>query len=248
MSSIGTGYDLSPTTYSPDGKVFQVEYAQKAVDSSGTSIGIKCKDGVVVGVEKLVLSKMLVAGSNRRVYPVDRHAGLAASGMTADSRIVAVRARSECTQFKSFYGDAIPTQVLADRLASYLHLFTLYWYLRPMGSGILLAGYDKDGPQLYLVETSGEVHRYFGTAIGKGRQAAKTEIERLKLGEMTCREGVKAVAKIIYAVHDEKDKDFELEISWVCDESGKEFKRVPADLLAEAEAAAKAALDEDMDD
>mmetsp|Transcript_9256 Transcript_9256/g.32156 ORF Transcript_9256/g.32156 Transcript_9256/m.32156 type:complete len:249 (+) Transcript_9256:199-945(+) len=248
MSSIGTGYDLSVTTYSPDGKVFQVEYAQKAVDNSGTSVGLRCKDGVVLGVEKFVTSKLFTPGTGRRVYAVDRHSGAAASGLTPDARVVVQRARSECQQYKNFYGGLIPANVLADRLASYLHLFTLYWYLRPMGAGVLLATYDKDGPSLYLLETSGEAHRYFGTAIGKGRQGAKTEIEKLKLDQMTCREGVMAVAKIVYQVHDEKDKEFELELGWVCEESGKQFKRVPDDLHAEAVAAAKAALDEDMED
>jgi 20S proteasome subunit alpha 7 len=120
---------------------------------------------------------------------------------------------------------------------------------RPFGSATILGGYDRDGPQLYMIEPSGVAYRYFGAAIGKGRQAAKTAIEKLKLSEMTCREGIIAVAKIIYEVHDEaKDKAFELELSWVCDESNKQHQRVPADLLEEAKAAAKAAkdaLDED---
>merc|ERR1711865_800582 len=64
MSGIGTGYDLSTTTFSPDGRVFQVEYAGKAVDASGTVIAVKCKDGIVMAVEKMVRSKLLVEGSN----------------------------------------------------------------------------------------------------------------------------------------------------------------------------------------
>jgi hypothetical protein len=76
MSSIGTGYDLSVTTFSPDGRVFQIEYATKAVDNSGTVVGIKCKDGVVLGVEKLIPSKMLLEGSNRRIHAVHKHAGM----------------------------------------------------------------------------------------------------------------------------------------------------------------------------
>ena len=68
MSSIGTGYDQSTTTFSPDGRVFQVEYATKAVDNSGTAIGIRCVDGVVMGVEKQKLSKLMVEGSNRRIF------------------------------------------------------------------------------------------------------------------------------------------------------------------------------------
>jgi len=88
MSSIGTGYDQSTTTFSPDGRVFQIEYAAKAVENSGTAVGIRCKDGVVLGVEKQKLSKMLVPGSNRRIYTVDKCTGMAVSGMMADARQV----------------------------------------------------------------------------------------------------------------------------------------------------------------
>ena len=70
MSSTGAGYDLSPTTFSPDGRIFQVEYATKAVENSGTAIGVRCTDGVVLGVEKLLASKLLVPGSNRRLHTV----------------------------------------------------------------------------------------------------------------------------------------------------------------------------------
>eukprot|EP00850_Spirogloea_muscicola_P017234 SM000146S00954 [mRNA] locus=s146:121896:124517:+ [translate_table: standard] len=257
MSSIGTGppppppppqYDLSVTTFSPDGRVFQTEYAAKAVENSGTAVAIRCKDGVVMGVEKLVISKMLVEGSNRRIHAADRHVGLALAGLVADGRQIVNRARAEANNYKSFYGDPIPLKVLCERVAGYVHLSTLYWWMRPFGSSVILGGVDKDGPQLYMIEPTGVSYRYFGTAIGKGRQAAKTEIEKLKLSEMTCREGVLAVAKIIYGIHDEaKDKAFELEMSWICSDSKNEHQRVPADLLAEAEAAAKASQEEDME-
>ncbi|TYI25889.1 proteasome subunit alpha type-3-like isoform X2 [Gossypium arboreum] len=217
MSSIGTGYDLSVTTFSPDGRVFQIEYASKAVDNSGTVIGIKCKDGIVMAV----------------------------AGLAADGRQIVARAKSEATSYQSVYGEPIPVKELAERLASYVHLCTLYWWLRPFGCGVILGGYDRDGPQLYMVEPSGISYRYFGAAVGKGKQAAKTEIEKLKLSEMTCREGVIEVAKIIYKLHDEaKDKAFELEMSWVCDESKQQHQKVPDDLLEEAKAAARIALEE----
>ncbi|KAJ9088361.1 putative proteasome subunit alpha type-7 [Entomophthora muscae] len=76
MTSVGTGYDYSASTYSPDGRIFQVEYAHKAVENAGTIIGIRFKDGVVLGVEKLVQSKLLVPGSNRSILSVDEHVGL----------------------------------------------------------------------------------------------------------------------------------------------------------------------------
>ncbi|GJP47641.1 hypothetical protein CLOM_g6821, partial [Closterium sp. NIES-68] len=240
---------LSVTTYSPDGRIFQIEYAAKAVDNSGTAVGLRCKDGVVLGVEKLLVSKMQVQGSNRRIHIVDKHAGIAVAGLVADGRQVVNRARNEAVNYKSFFAHMIPLKVLADRMANYAHFFTLYWWTRPLGSSVLLAGYDRDGPQLYCIEPSGVTYRYHGTAVGKGRQAAKTEIEKLKLAEMTCREGVNAVAKIIVGVHDEaKDKAFELEMGWCCDDSNQQFQRVPDDIVKAAREAAEAAMDEDMDD
>ena len=99
MSSIGTGYDQSTTTFSPDGRVFQVEYASKAVDNSGTAVGIKCRDGVVMGVEKQQLSSMMVPGSNRRIFTVDTHSGIAVSGLMADARQVVTYAREEAAAY-----------------------------------------------------------------------------------------------------------------------------------------------------
>lgn len=248
MSGIGSGYDLSASTFSPDGRIFQTDYAQKAVDNSGTVVGIKCKDGVVLGAEKLIISKMLEENSNRRTFPVDRHAGVAVAGVAADGRSIVSRAMAEANNYKNFYGDPIPGHVLAERLGSFVHLFNLYSSVRPYGVCTLLATYGKEGPQLYLVEPSGTTHRYFGTAVGKGRQGAKNEIEKLKLEELSCQEGIKAVAKILHQVHDE-EKGFEMELAWICDESKRQFQRVPQPLVDAAETAAKAALEaEDMDD
>ncbi|GBF90613.1 proteasome subunit alpha type-3 [Raphidocelis subcapitata] len=249
MSGIGTGYDLSATTYSPDGKVFQTDYAQKAVDNSSTALGIKCKDGIVLAVEKLVVSKLLVERSSRRIHNVDRHAGICVAGLLPDGRMVVNRAAEEASNYKSFYGEPIPGRVLCERLASYMHLFNLYWSMRPYGTAGLLATYDEDGPALYLVEPSGVAHKYHGTAVGKARQAVKNELEKMKLGQLTCREAVVEAAKILHKVHEEDGKPFEIEMSWICDDSGRVHQRVPAEVLAEAEAAAKAAMEEsDMED
>ncbi|RXN19249.1 proteasome subunit alpha type-3 [Labeo rohita] len=200
MSSIGTGYDLSASTFSPDGRVFQVEYAMKAVENSSTAIGIRCKDGVVFGVEKLVLSKLYEEGSNKRIFNIDRHVGMAVAGLLADARSLSEVAREEASNFRSNYGHDIP-----------------------------LKG-------------------YWGCAIGKAKQAAKTEIEKLQMKDMTCRELVKEVAKIIYIVHDEvKDKAFELELSWVGEVTKGRHELVPKDIKEEAEKYAKESLEEEDD-
>ncbi|KND02309.1 proteasome core particle subunit alpha 7 [Spizellomyces punctatus DAOM BR117] len=250
MTSIGTGYDLSASTYSPDGRIFQVEYAGKAVENSGTCIGIRCKDGVVLAVEKLIQSKLLVPGANKRIQTADTHIGIATAGFLADARHLVNRAREEAQSYRDIYRSPIPGKMIADRLGQYVQAYTLYSSVRPFGISTIVATVDKDGPVMYNIEPSGVYYGFYGCAIGKGRQVAKTEIEKLKLTELSCREAVKEAARIIYTVHDDvKDKDFELELSWVCEESKGRHEFVPKEIAAEAERAAKASLqDEDMDE
>merc|ERR1712187_277171 len=100
MGGTGAGYDLSATTYSTDGRVFQVEYAQKAVENSGTAVAICCKDGIIFATEKFLLSKMLVPGTIKRIFPVTRTSGIAIAGFSADGRQIVNRARSEASSYK----------------------------------------------------------------------------------------------------------------------------------------------------
>ena len=156
-------------------------------------------------------------GSSRRIFTVDEHVGIAVCGLLADGRQLVNRARDEAASYKEFYGCQIPGKVLAERLAGFVHAYTMYWSVRPFGSAVLIAGKDADGPFMWMVEPSGLTYNYFGCAIGKGKQPAKVEIEKLKLGELTCREVLKDVARIIYSVHDDvKDKEFELELRYAC--------------------------------
>jgi 20S proteasome subunit alpha 7 len=196
---------------------------------------------------------MLVAGSNRRVFGLDSHAGIAVTGLSADGRQLVNRAREEAQSYSNSYGSKVIPTVLANRIALYMHYFTLHASLRPFGSSALIAAYDEDlkTPELYMVEPSGVCFRYFGCAAGKGAQAAKTELEKVMTkysdatgaATITVREAVTEVAKILYLIRDvSKDRPFELELGWLCEESKMEFALVPKDLVEAADAAAKAAV------
>ena len=152
MSSTGAGYDLSPTTFSPDGRIFQVEYASKAVENSSTALGVRCSDGIVLAVEKLLMSKLLVPGSNRRLQTVDKFSGMAFTGLVADGRQLVNRARAECSSFSELYDYHIPPDVLCNRLSEYVHYFTLHGSLRPFGSACILASYDEVRPRESLAQ------------------------------------------------------------------------------------------------
>lgn len=253
MAGSGAGYDLSVTTYTPDGRVYQVEYAQKKVDMSGTALAICFKDGVLFATEKLLVSKMLVPGTNKRTYPVHRQAGMVIAGLATDGRQIVNRGREECTNYKNAYAEEMPSHMLAERLGLFVHQYTLYWSIRPFGCSVLLGDVDPDTkkPSLFSVDPTGLVFKYKGHALGKGRQIAKTEIEKL-LGsagaaELTCKDALKAVAKIMHKVHDEKDTNFELECAWICGDSNYKFAYVPDEMVKEAEDKAKKEL-EDEDD
>ncbi|KAH9843922.1 20S proteasome subunit [Rhodofomes roseus] len=244
MTSIGTGYDLSASTYSPDGRIFQVEYANKAVENSGTAIGLRVKDGVVLAVEKIIHSKLLVPDANRRIQTIDKHIGMASSGLLADGRHLANRARDEVAGLFTMWRSPPTVQSLVERVGLYVQAYTLYSSVRPFGCSTIIGGVDKTGPALFIIEPSGVSYGYHGAAVGKGRQLAKTELEKLKLTELSTREAVFEAARIIYLVHDDaKEKDFELELSWIGDETDGLHLPVPKDLYNEAARKAKESLE-----
>jgi len=281
MTSIGTGYDLANSIFSPDGRNFQVEYAVKAVENGGTSIGIRCKEGVVLAVEKVIASKLLKNGANKRIATVDRHLGVVYSGMVPDGRHFVDRARDEAFSWREQFKTPIPSADLASRMGGYMQAHTLYQSVRPFGITAIVGGFDSElelpvdgevgsgpsvgaggkgtgkthgGPLLYMIEPSGLYWGYYGAATGKGRQAAKAELEKLDLADagadMTLEQAVKEAARIIYVAHD-SDKEFELEMSWISAASGPtkgRHQEVPKALRDEAERLAKKALQDDDDD
>ena len=121
--------------------------------------------------------------------------------------------------------------------------------VRPFGAAVLIGSYTEQGPMLHAIDPSGISYRYFATAIGKGKNGAKSQLEKLDLSRLTARQAVIEAAKVIYSQHDPaKDKPIELELSWVCDATGRQHKLVPPELKAEAVAAAeaaRAAMDDD---
>lgn len=278
MTSIGTGYDLANAIFSPDGRNFQVEYAIKAVENGGTSLGIRCKDGVVLAVEKVVGSKLLKPNANKRIATVDRHVGVAFSGMVPDGGHFIGRARDEAVSWRDIYKAPIPTNALAARMGTYLQAYTCHSYVRPFGITAIIAGFDPEhelpvegevgsgpscgaggkaegkkhgGPFLYMIEPSGLYWGYYGAATGKGRQAAKAELEKLDLaGEsITLEQAVKEAARILHKSHGEENaKDYEIEISWISGLDGPTKGRhmeVPEEMKEEAMRLAKEAEDEE---
>lgn len=208
-------------------------------------IGIKTKDGVVLAVEKPIHSRLLKAKVNRRIQMIDSHVGAVGAGLAADCRAVVERARQEAASHRENFEDKISGGRLADRVALYMQAYTLYASVRPFGCTMLVAAVDKDGPHLHMIEPSGVMWSYKCCVAGKGRQTARSELEKLNVAQLSMVQAVNEAARILYKAHDEnKDKDFELEISWIGPDSGNEHQLVPESVLQQAIAYGKAALDD----
>lgn len=202
------------------------------------------------------------------------------SGMVPDGHHFVDRARDEARAWRETFKTPISTSDLASRMGGYAQAYTLYQSVRPFGITAIVGGFDSEleapvdgevgsgpsvgaggkvdgkhgGPGLYMIEPSGMYWGYYGAATGKGRQAAKAELEKLNLseGKLDLKQAVKEAARIIYvAQQDNKDKEFELEMSWISASDGPTKGRhmeVPKDLLEEAERLAKKAISEDDED
>mmetsp|Transcript_17520 Transcript_17520/g.34887 ORF Transcript_17520/g.34887 Transcript_17520/m.34887 type:complete len:266 (+) Transcript_17520:144-941(+) len=253
MASSGSGYDLSSSTFSPDGRIFQVEYAAKAVENGGTTLGIRCSDGILLCSEKpLVAGRMAVPASGRRVHALSSYAGAAVTGFLPDGRQVVARGREEAAGYLDSFGAPIPPAVLAERLGSYVHYFTLHGALRPFGASTLMAGYDtaEKRHSLHMVDPSGMSYEYYAAAAGRGRQSAKTELEKLPLqpggAGVTLERGLVILAKILHMLFEEgRDKPFVIEMGWMGVRTGWKFSAVPDGLVKAAEVEAKKELEDE---
>jgi len=247
---MGSGYDLSVSTVSPDGRVFQVEYAQKAIDNSGTSIAFVCKDGIVFGQEKFRQNERLERGTNSHMHRISKSAGICFGGIKADGRQLVQRAREECKGYKNIWKTEMPGSILSDRLGLFVHAYTLGWSVRPFGSSIFLGvkSEHQDAAELYSIDPSGACYRYHGVAVGKGRQVAKVEMEKLNLSELTIDEALVEMCRILKLAHEEsKDRLMEMELSVMRKDRDYMFELVPfaeIDQASEKADAVLAALEE----
>lgn len=172
----GLGYDRAITTFSPDGRLFQVEYAIEAVRRGTTAIGIKCKDGVVLAVEKRVLS-LQEAESVEKIFDIDSHVGAAIAGLTADARVLIDNARIQSQVNRLYYNEPITIAILTKKICDLKQMYTQHVGVRPFGVSLLVAGVD-DEPKLYMTDPSGAFWGYRAQAIGSGAQTVREELEK----------------------------------------------------------------------
>lgn len=185
------GYDRAITVFSPDGRLFQVEYAREAVKRGTTAVGVKATDGVALLVDKRVTSRLLEADSIEKIFQIDDHIGAATSGLVADARALIDRARVEAQINKVTYDEPIDVETLSKKICDFKQTYTQYGGVRPFGTALLIAGVDDNNARLFETDPSGALLAYKATGIGSGRS------ETMEVFEKKYRDGIKLEEAIL---------------------------------------------------
>lgn len=207
------GYDRASTVFSPDGRLFQVEYAREAVKRGTTSLGVKSNEGIVLLVDKKNTSKLIETESIEKIYQIDKHIGAATSGLVADARALIDRARVEAQINKLTYDEAISAEGLAKKICELKQLYTQNGGARPFGVSLIIGGVNKKGCGLFETDPSGALVEYKATAIGQGRKEAMKYFEENYTEDLTIEDAVNLSLDAIYSANEGDVEDSSIEIA-----------------------------------
>ncbi len=170
-------YDRAITVFSPDGRLFQVEYAREAVKRGTTTVGLKYKEGVVLIIDKRITSRLIEPRSIEKIFQIDNHIGCATSGLVADARVLVDRARIEAQVNRITYNEKTSVELLVKRICDFKQNYTQYGGVRPFGTALLVAGVDSEGEHLFETDPSGALMAYKAGSIGAGRNSVMEVFE-----------------------------------------------------------------------
>ncbi|AMD19834.1 HCL317Cp [Eremothecium sinecaudum] len=192
-------YDSRTTIFSPEGRLYQVEYALESISHAGTAIGIMAKDGIVLAAERKVTSKLLEQDtSSEKLYRLNDNITVAVAGLTADAEILINTARLHAQNHLKLYNEDIPVEVLVRRLSDIKQGYTQHGGLRPFGVSFIYAGYDERyGYQLFTSNPSGNYSGWKAISVGANTQAAQTLLQMDYKEEMSFEDAIQLALKTL---------------------------------------------------
>jgi len=218
------GYDMTPTMYSPDGRIYQVEYAMETVKRGTLAIGICSKDGVIIAVEEKPRT-LQTANITQKIFQVDQHIGIAAAGYIPDARIQVDGARFFSQGTKMTYDESVEVATVAKHLADQAHQFTQYGGVRPNGVSMIIAGVDQKGESIYVTDPSGTYIQFAAIAIGAGADEVNEFFEKYYNADMSLEEAASLAVAAINLKSEEKDATKHIKMAKITKET-KLFEKV----------------------
>ena len=232
-------YDYSANSFSPEGRIFQVEYAIQAIKLGSTAIGLQTHDGVVIVSEKRLTSKLIEPSSIEKTFEIDNHVGCAMSGLIADAKTMVDKARVEAQHHWFTYNEQMSVESIVHRVSDLAMSFSDTHpgqkLSRPFGVSLLFAGVEPKTkePKLFHLDPSGTYIRCQAKAIGSAHEGAQSSLQDLYHKQMNLKEALKVALTILKQVMEERLNDTNIEICTISRESG-EFKIFDKDEMLEA--------------
>lgn len=230
-------YDRGVNTFSPEGRLFQVEYAIEAIKLGSTAIGMKSKEGVVLAVEKRVQSSLMVPSVTDKIVEIDYHVGCASSGLMADSRTMVDRARVAALNHWFLYNERMSVESVTQAVSNLAIQFgdsdsDGQAMSRPFGVALLFAGYDpKLGFQLFHMDPSGTFVETVGKAIGSGCEGAQQSIKEAYHSSITLKESITVLLNILKQVMEDKLSSSNIEVATVTKDGFHMFTKAELEAL-----------------
>ena len=218
------GYDMTPTMYSPDGRIYQVEYAIETVKRGTLAIGVRSKEGVIMAVEEKPRT-LQTSNITQKIFQVDYHIGVAAAGYIPDARVQVDNARFFSQGNRMTYDESVEVATVAKHLADQAHQFTQYGGVRPNGVSMIIAGIDQKGESIYVTDPSGTYVQYAAVAIGAGSEDVNSFLEKYYNVDMSLDDAAALAIAAINLKTEQKEGINHIKMAKITSES-KTFEKV----------------------
>jgi proteasome alpha subunit len=215
---------MTPTMYSPDGRIYQVEYAIETVKRGTLALGISTKDGVILAVEEKPRT-LQTKNITQKIFQVDFHIGIAAAGYIPDARVQVDGARFFSQGNKMTYDESVEVATVAKHLADQAHQFTQYGGVRPNGVAMIIAGVDQKGESIYITDPSGTYVQFSAIAIGNGSDDVNEFLEKFYSKDMSLEDAAALAIAAINLKADQKDGVNHVKMAKITTES-KVFEKI----------------------
>lgn len=230
MFSVPGAYDRAITVFSPDGRLFQVEYASETVKRGATVLGITSPEAVVLAAEERATSKLQDPTFMWKIFQIDEHVGAAVAGLSCDAHILVDQARIYAQSNRLLYDEPIDVEILTRRIGEIKQLYTQHAGVRPFGISILFGGIDRKGSRIFWTDPSGAYLAYKAWAIGAGGDAANEILEAEYKDSITQDESVTLALKCMSKVLEDKIDAQKIRIALIPSATKKFVKLTPADV------------------
>ncbi|MCK9292942.1 MAG: archaeal proteasome endopeptidase complex subunit alpha [archaeon] len=196
-SNMAQAYDRSITVFSPEGHLYQVDYASKIIEKGSPAVAITYKEGIVLIADKKIFSPLILPESVEKIFKIDKHAWVACSGLIGDGRRLVDFARQIAQENKTYYDDPIEIETLVKKVANIVQYYTQYGGARPFGVSLITVGIDSLGKHIFEIEPSGATTEYKAVAIGQNRQKLLTHLEKNYKENMSFDDALRLAIKTI---------------------------------------------------